>query len=409
MTDNTRIAEHGDAMATVTRLLDSAPAPRHGVTVRLAGRTVLFRSDLSAGVAVAHAILGSYCDVEQAPPEATAADRDWTVTSIRVPALVEALERLENEVTVTPAPVRRWAGDFPADRYDLAPGYAVVVHRRPFTGLTVFSLDGRQIWYLRPDAAFDVPHTEHVIKYPLRVVLREDGFAQVHAAGCAYRGRGLLFTGEKGRGKSTLLGQFMSHGARQISNDVAFARVATDGSPEIIAFPHMTRVADGTIQDNPKLRDGLARQARSGDYLESPVFNGGKEEFYYPVLESIWGKDPVCRRMALDLIIFPALDLGCRKTEVTPVDPAEKAARLRNSLINDPPYPDWLPFMTDTQFRGLAVSAAESLLRCAPPAYEVRFGSSRTNAVEAIAEILAEFRPGEPEVSALEHTTTGPN
>ncbi len=408
MSDNNKIAEHGGAIATVTRLIDSAPAPRHGVTVTLAGRTVPFRSDLPAGTAVAHAILGSYCDVEQTPPQTTAADREWTVTSVCVPALVDSLARLENELTVPPMAVRRWAGDFTADRYDLAPGYAVVVHRRPFTGLTVFSLDERQIWYLRPDAAFDVPHTEHVIKYPLRVVLREDGFAQVHAAGCAYQGRGLLLMGEKGRGKSTLLGQFMSHGARQISNDVAFARV-TGGSPEIIAFPHMTRVADGTIQDNPKLRDGLARQARSGNYLESPVFNGGKEEFYYPVLERIWGENPVCRRMALDLIIFPALDLECGKAEVTPLGAAEKAARLRDLLINDPPYPDWLPFMADTQFRGLAVSAAESLLSCAPPAYEVRFGSSRTNAVGAIAEILAESCSGGPEPSEFEHTTTGPN
>lgn len=394
MTENNTITEHGDAIAAVTRLIDSAPAPRHGVTVTLAGRTVLFRSDLPAGTAVAHAILGAYCDVEEALPQTTAADREWTVTSVWVPALVESLERLENELTITPVAVYRWAGDSPADRYDLAPGYAVVVHRRPFTGLTVFSLGERKIWYLRPDVAFDVPHTEHVVKYPLRVVLREDGFAQVHAAGCAYQGRGLLFMGEKGRGKSTLLGQFMNHGARQISNDVAFAGVTADGSPEIVAFPHMTRVADGTIHDNPKLRDGLARQARSGDYLESPVFNEGKEEFYYPVLERIWGKNPVCRRMAIDLIIFPALDLECRKAEATPVDAAEKAARLRDALINDPPYPDWLPFLTDTQFRGLAVSAAESLLSCAPPAYEVRFGSSRTNAVGAIAEILDELCPG---------------
>lgn len=405
-----------DVLDRLSAVAEPAQRYEYGVNVELAGQTVRFLCDAPYGVRVAREILGPYCRVSELPaderhcaapatPSAPLAAGDtWTVLSSVVedlPALIEQLVRRAaaaggSSARTTPVSIRRWAGDFAADRYDLGPGVSVVVHQRPFVGLTVFRRDERRISYLRPDAAFDVPHTEHVVKYPLRVTLRQAGFAQVHAAGCLLRGRGLLFMGEKGSGKSTLLTHCMSRGARQVSNDLSFVRADAGRGSEMVAFPHMTRVANGTIGDNKTLRDGLAREQRTGDYLLSPVFNGGKEEFYFPVLERIWGSEPVCRRTPLDVIVFPALEVDRTDTSSRLLPAAERDERVRESLVNDPPLPDWLPYLSDAEFRSLASAAADALLRDDPLAYELRFGPSETDPVGEIERILDGTAPARP-------------
>jgi hypothetical protein len=383
-----RAAQRHEVSASIRRLLDSAHPRRYAVGVTLAGCGVRFSSDLQGGIDVARTILGPYCAITDGTPPGGVG---WTVISALVDDLPAAIERLEaqlSEAGLAASQIRRWAGDFAADRYDLAGGRCVIVHRRPFTGLDVFSRDDRELYYLRAEPGFDVPHTEHVIKYPLRVMLREAGFAQVHAAACRFRGKGLLYLGEKGRGKSTLLVQTMGRGARQVGNDMGYLRPAAGGGCEMIAFPHMTRVAEGTVSDSERLRTGLAREAKTGDYLRSPVFNGGKEEFYFPVLQRIWGADPVCRRTPVDLIVFPALDLTCTAAAATPVPAGQVRARLIESAINDPPLPDWLPFHTGEELHALVASAARQVAACAPAAVELRFGPSFTDPVSAIEDVL---------------------
>jgi hypothetical protein len=381
-------------------LVESTRGHAHSVLISVGGRSVRFWSDHPGGIHVARTVLGPYCDVTELDGTGTPNGNPydlWTVTSARVDGLAAEMVRLTERcaaASISPMPVRRWPGDFPSDRYDLADGYAVVVHWRPFVGMAVFSRDDRELHYLRPDSAFDVSNTEHVLKYPLRTMLRQAGLSQVHAAGCVFGGRGILIMGEKGSGKSTLLAQFMSRGAQQVSNDLSFVRVTSGGRLEMIAFPHITRMAPGTVMANKMLREGLAREKRTGDYLRSPVFNGGKEEFYFPVLERIWGKDPVCRLAPLDVVVFPAFDLECTATASEPLPDSERDDRIRQSLVDDPPLPDWLPFMSDAEFRSLAAAAAEALLQRDPPAYELRFGPDTADPVEEVERILE--RPRAP-------------
>ena len=289
--------------------------------------------------------------------------------------------------------MRRWPGDVDAERYDLGPGWSVVVHRQPFRGLTVLAAPERTLHYLRADAAFDASHTEHMLKYPLRTTLRQSGFAQVHAAGAVHRGRGLLLMGVKASGKSTLLAQLLRHGAAQVSNDLSFVRPVAGGL-EMIAFPHITRVAPGTVGDNPVLRDGLAREDRTGDYLRSPVFHGGKEEFYFPVLERLWGRNPLCSRAPLDAIVVPAFDAGGTVSEAGPLAAAERDELVRHCVVEDPPLPDWLPILPAAQLRALATAAADALLSRRPPAYRLHFGPSRTDPVRALDRVLDDLPGG---------------
>lgn len=156
----------------------------------------------------------------------------------------------------------------------------------------------------------------------------------------------------------------------------------------MIAFPHMTRLASGTIADNDRLRTVLAKHPRTGDYLSSPVFNGGKLEFYYPILERIWGKDPVCRATRLDLIVFPALDPRRSTAAAVAVPSGEAIERLRSSLLHDPPLPDWLPFFRSGERARIEREVAESFLRFAPPAYELRFGPASSDPIGVLEGLL---------------------
>jgi hypothetical protein len=362
-----------------------------GLLIGLADQGVSFWSDVSGGVVIARTIFGPYCTIDAVPPRDRGLDAPWRAASAEVPRLAAVVEHLVEDAEaggVSPAAVRRWAGDFPADRYDIGPGRCFVVHHRPFAGVTVFLRDEREILYLRPGSQFDVPHTEHVIKYPLRVALRRAGFSQVHAAACSFRGRGLLLMGQRGSGKSTLLMQLLSRGARFISNDFAMVRRVPGGGGRMVAFPHMLRIAPGTIRDNETLSDGLSRMERSDDYLRSPVFNVGKEELYFPVLARIWGGDVICREALLDVILFPALHLDRTASSSSPLPTREVARRILYTQTNDPPTLDWLPFMTDAQFRSLARANAVDMVRCTPAAHEVRFGARTTDPVGAVERIL---------------------
>lgn len=397
--DDVTLATDPTVLATVERLTGRARASLgRGVAVELAGQRVTFRSDRPEGARIVRTIFGPYCALGDAGTGAGGPPHGhWQVASAKLDDLPAAVDDLVRSITAAggaPVPVKRWGGDDWADRYDIAPGRAVVVHRRPFTGVTAFSAADRELWYLRPDDAFDVPHTEHAVKYPLRVTLRQAGFSQVHAAGCRFRGRGLLLMGQRRAGKTTLLMNLMSAGADFVSNDLSYVHRTPGGGCRMIAFPHMTRIAHGTIGDNDLLRAALDAEERTGDYLRSPVFNGGKEEFYFPVLRRMWGRDPICRDLPLDVVIFPALDTA-RSDAVAQRLPAEEAGRrIHEALVDDPPLPDWLPYMSDAEFRALAVAAADGVVACGPAAYELRFGPRHTAPAAAVERLLAELDRG---------------
>ncbi|MBI2170227.1 MAG: hypothetical protein HYU28_12135 [Actinobacteria bacterium] len=366
----------------------ASEATTRSVVVEIAGQVVLFETDDDGAVAIVETILAPYCRVDSvyggAPVEA-----GWHVTSTACDALADIMTSLREQFAkagVTPTPIRRWAGDATADRFDTWP-FSVALHDDPFEGITIFEVPTRSVHYLRPGSESDVPHTEHVVKYPLRVSLREAGFAQVHAAGVVYRDRGLLLLGQRAAGKSTLAMRLMAAGASWVGNDLVYVRPAGDGC-EMIAFPHMTRLAAGTIRDNDRVLDVLAAVPRTGDYLRSPIFNGGKEEFYFPVLARMWGDDIVCRQTTVDAIVIPSLDPDRATSEALPLRPTDARARVIESLRNDPPYPDWLPALTEDGFASLVEDVVAPIVECLPPAVELRFGGAASEPVVAIDGVL---------------------
>lgn len=366
-------------------------ACRHGLAIGIATELASFRCDHPGGIRVVRTVFGPYCTLDDLAPGDPGPEGHWRIASAEVPGLDAAMDdvvRAAGRAGVEPVAVRRWAGDFVHDRYDLGAGRSVVVHREPFTGLTVCLAAERELWYLRPGPDFDVPHTEHALKYPLRVTLRQAGFGQAHAAACRFAGMGLLLMGHRRAGKSTLLMHLLRAGARFVANDLSYVRRVGDGC-EMIAFPHMTRIGLETVADNDVLRAFFAAEERTGDYLRSAVFNGGKEEFYFPVLERMWGPDPVVRVSSLDAVVFPSLDPSLAESTASRLDDEEVARRVRDALVDDSPLPDWLPVLGEQELRALATAAAADVASCRPAGYELRYGPSATDPVAALAAAMA--------------------
>jgi hypothetical protein len=81
---------------------------------------------------------------------------------------------------------------------------------------------------------------------------------QLHAAGLAVGGRGLLLAGPKGAGKTTLLGHLAAaSGADLLTNDRAFLRRGEDGGFAAHGIPTIVNVPPGTLALLPRLADGV--------------------------------------------------------------------------------------------------------------------------------------------------------
>jgi hypothetical protein len=59
---------------------------------------------------------------------------------------------------------------------------------------------------------------------------------------------------------------------------------------------------------------------------------------------------------------------------------------VRETLVDDPPTLDWLPFMADAEFAALTRTLAEDVARSVLAGYELRFGARETDPVGALQE-----------------------
>ena len=75
-------------------------------------------------------------------------------------------------------------------------------------------------------------------------LLRQRGYLALHASGIAIDGRGVLFLGESGSGKSTTAAAFHSRGHDVLADDVAAVRAAKSGIEVETAWPVLRLLED---------------------------------------------------------------------------------------------------------------------------------------------------------------------
>jgi hypothetical protein len=151
---------------------------------------------------------------------------------------------------------------------------------------------------LHPDAC------ARFVLFGLTELLKEEGFYKVHAAGLVKDGRGVLFAGFSGRGKTTSCLALVRAGYRCLSDDYTLVR--DQGSRvEALPFPTKVDVTETTIDLFPELarvRERLPRGiAKKYCYLEE----------IYP---DCWGE--ACEPL---LLFFPrVVDWPRSRAEVLP-------------------------------------------------------------------------------------------
>ncbi|MCA8917497.1 MAG: HprK-related kinase B [Planctomycetes bacterium] len=126
---------------------------------------------------------------------------------------------------------------------------------------------GRAIWKVRTGMQFLLGETTRLaagrcLKNDNQVInfiitqyitwLLEHDYALCHAAGVEWHGKGLMFAGFSGGGKSTLSLHLMSKGAKYTSGDRVLIK-AHDGKVRMCGVPKLPRINPGTALNNPDL------------------------------------------------------------------------------------------------------------------------------------------------------------
>ncbi|MCR4322915.1 MAG: hypothetical protein NUV61_02410 [Candidatus Azambacteria bacterium] len=109
------------------------------------------------------------------------------------------------------------------------------------------------------------------------------GFSMIHASCVNINGKGVIFTGDKGAGKTTFLLFLLESGATFVGNDRLFVRFnGTDTN--IIPRPSLTRIGMGSALNTPRLSGIVPEKYRDLDY-DRLVAIGEKLEFpNFPML-----------------------------------------------------------------------------------------------------------------------------
>lgn len=293
-------------------------------------------------------------------------------------ALIKAQHRVQ---------VKRWKGDHSATRFDFGLNSSIIQHERPFRGYTLFDAADRSIAYLWDDAP-SLPHVEHLLKYPIRVGLRGAGYSEVHAATVSYAGRGIALMGYRKSGKTTLGMHMLTAGGRMVGSDLALIRPNGE-ELQMVAVPHMTRIAPPTIADNAALSSRMNFvRSENGDYMSGSVFCDGKEEIYYPVLRRLFGREIGLPASPTSMVVMPQFDPACARPEIRVLRRDEAREVLCDRLVHDPPLPEWLPFHTTEDIQLERRKNSEEFVRRLPPVYGLRFGTSSSNPMEAIEKLI---------------------
>jgi hypothetical protein len=178
--------------------------------------------------------------------------------------------------------------------------------------------DGVEIGSPRPaEAVF--PFVEWGIN--LRIMATRSEFLQFHAASMAYRGRGFIFAGDSGRGKSTLAAILLANGWSYLCDEFA---LVDPGSTELRPFPKALCIKQGSY---PVLRRLGVRFARRCDYIKGIK---GRVAYVDPRaagVGAIGGPAPV------RFLVFPTYEEGAHAA-LTPISRGRAAVALYRSCFN---------------------------------------------------------------------------
>lgn len=181
--------------------------------------------------------------------------------------------------------------------------------------------------------------TAHIDVLSISILVQDFGHVPIHAAAVKIDDRGVLITGDKGAGKTSLsLALVKERGAHWISNDVVLLSLR-DGALVMQGTPIPLRIGAGTLLRFPQLRDALDPVLASDILLRAPEWGSeAKTELSVGTMLSGLGISWANTVPVTD-VIWPGLAVGERPT-------LEELPRDRDMhLLDDAlycPEPHWM-------------------------------------------------------------------
>lgn len=254
---------------------------------------------------------------------------------------------------------------------DTGAAIAPQVVARHADGYTVITVDDT-------DAAMNAARHLREIGYRRA---ENDGWVCLHASAATIDGRGILFVGNSGAGKSSLaLAVAAADDGAFLSNDRTMIAISPDAAPRAVAMPGPIRLNGGTLSAlglSHASRWNLARpKPASGSDWQS--FQGSNK---LHILPEEWRErtgTPLLSSAAVELIVFPQVIHGNHKIDscLNSTRPSSEALGGSVHVTGDDIYVcDWLSIRhgnTDKQ----GVNSADVLDALARrPSMDLRFGT----------------------------------
>jgi hypothetical protein len=202
-----------------------------------------------------------------------------------------------------------------ADRLFVTSTWPITAECDPVAGratIRVYDDEERHSWAL----------SHPLLTIPLIESLKRRHRFSVHAAGVAWRGRGLLIPGSSGSGKSTLALALARAGFGFLGDDMLFLVRDQEGLVAL-GFPEEFDLTDQTVKLFPELGDLLAVEREEG----WPKRRLRVDERYGAPI--VWQTRP-------RILVFPRV-AGAARSHLTPMDPGDALLELvPNILLTEP-------------------------------------------------------------------------
>ena len=205
----------------------------------------------------------------------------------------------------------------------------------------------------------------HILREPFKYESKKAGWIDIHGAALQYRNRGILITGRKESGKTTLLTYFLRKGASYVSNDSSRLEIK---NPVLLlhAWPHYLRLGYDFIQENDNLKYYIENEGK--DTAED-----GKYLFTSKEIEKLYGIKSL-EHCILDYIIVPEIKIGLNTMHVHEMDTTSTAKNIieiyrnnyRINLFSDNAY---------KEFDNISKETLQLFINMLPKCFYVEYGT----------------------------------
>lgn len=215
--------------------------------------------------------------------------------------------------------------------------------------------------------------------------LEKNNWVIFHGGFVSYQGKGILFTGKSGAGKTTALMNLCSDGAHFVSNDRVFIRQRSDKGYEVMGWPENINIGLGAAFENSNLRPHIPKKFSTIN--DKNVWNlSQKWSLSLKKFNEIFQNQIQSYCTDLSLIIVPNVSPVTLQNCLIKIDkPQLESLLLKNCLTpTDSEHPHWAEyiFLNEKDTKESAMKLIKSLSHSSN-AYQYNFKNNSNDLIKS--------------------------